>query len=288
MKPETRNLTRVRVRVPGTTANLGPGFDCLGVALSCSNTIAVIRDPKAPTPDGMIGQTAGFYFHAAKVKPFAFTAKIAGNVPPSRGLGSSVTVRLGVLAGLNALAGNKLAPEALLDLCVELEGHPDNAVPAFWGGFAACTSKRYLTVPVAAKLKFIALIPSVECETKSARGILPETLSRADAVSNLQNVALITAAFCSQNYAALAGQFGDAIHQPARARILPILDEAIHAATKAGALGGFLSGSGSTVMAVTLDKPEAVAKALLAAAKKKKIPAEVRVLTADNRGLQIL
>jgi homoserine kinase len=111
-------------------------------------------------------------------------------------------------------------------------------------------------------------------------------LSRADAVTNLQNTALITAAFCSQNYAALAGQFADTLHQPARSKILPILDEAITAGTKAGALGGFLSGSGSTVMCVTLREPQSVAAAMLRAAKRKKIPATVHVFTADNRGLR--
>jgi homoserine kinase len=280
-------LQRVRVRIPATTANLGPGFDCLGIALKLYNTVSVTRRSIDTKHEGMIARTADFFFRAAKTKPFPFHSKIEGAVPRSRGLGSSVTVRLGLLAALNALSDYPLEEDQILAACVELEGHPDNAVPAFYGGFAACAGSKFLTTPVQPRLKFVALIPETPLETKAARRVLPKAIPLHQAVENLQNTALITAAFCSGNYEVLPGLFRDHFHQPHRAKLLPCFAPVIAAAEKAGALGAFLSGSGSTLMAVTLEAPEKICAAMLRAAQRAHSPAQAIVLTADNTGLKI-
>lgn len=277
---------KVAVRVPATTANLGPGFDSLGVALSIHNTVTLrpgVKTHLAP----MFSATAKTFFAAARKKAFPFSVEIKGDVPISRGLGSSVTVRLGILAGLNQLAGCPLSPEQVLALVVEMEGHPDNAVPAFYGGFAACAAGKFLNVPVAPKLKFITLIPDLIMETSAARKVLPKTVPLADAVHNLQLSSVITAAFCAKQYDALSGLFDDRLHQPFRAKLIPGYDAILASAVKAGALGAFLSGSGSTLMALTLSNPEKVRASMLRTASRHLPRCTAHVLTADNTGLQI-
>jgi homoserine kinase len=276
----------VSVRVPATTANLGPGFDSLGIALTLYNTTILRKGVETVLPP-MVEVTADAFFSAAKKKSFPISSEIKGEVPISRGLGSSVTVRLGVVAGLNILANQPLRPEEVLDLTIELEGHPDNAVPAFYGGFAACAGRKFLTVPVLSKLKFIALIPEMHMETKAARRVLPKGVSLAQAVQNLQNTALITAAFCAENYAVLPGLFEDNLHQPYRSKLIPGYNSILQSAQKAGALGGFLSGSGSTLMAVTLKNEQKISRAMLAAAKRARLEAQTIILKADNEGLKV-
>ncbi|MDE1171350.1 MAG: homoserine kinase [Verrucomicrobium sp.] len=274
----------VSVRVPATSSNLGPGFDCLGVALKLHNTVRVAH-AKEDAAEGMIAETARAFFQAAKIRSFPFAASVKGSVPPARGLGSSVTVRLGVAAGLNRLAGEPLPDSRLLALVVELEGHPDNAVPAFHGGFAACAGKRYLLAPVAPRLRFVGLVPDFELPTKKARAVLPKKVPLSDAVANVGRTALLTAAFAAQEYEALPGLFDDRLHQPYRAKLLPGWDAVREAALKAGALGFYLSGAGSTLMALTLKDSEKIAAAMLRAARKAGIGARTFVTQADNRGL---
>ena len=277
----------VRVRVPATTANLGPGFDTMGVALRLYNTVHLTRDPKAPEPLGMIAETASCFFSRAGQAPFRFRAEIGGDVPPARGLGSSVTVRLGIAAGLNALTGEPLSPDSLLGLVIELEGHPDNAVPAFHGGFATSAPWRYFRTEVGPRLKFVGLIPDFELETKKARAVLPKSIPLADAIANLQYASLISAAFAQRDYPKLAGLFEDRWHQPFRAPLIPCWDAVRQAALGAGALGFYLSGAGSTLMALTLQDADVIAARMSTAARRAKVKARTFVTTADNRGVTI-
>jgi homoserine kinase len=295
------SLPRVSVRVPCSTSNLGPGFDCLGLALKLYNTTTIARSAESRPLTGMTAATADAFFERAlggKLKRFPFEVKIEGDIPVSRGLGSSVTVRLGILMGLAELAREEfpLTREQVLNLLIELEGHPDNAVASFHGGLAVCAHVAadpdagfsYTRVPVGAELSFIALIPELKLSTELARGLLPKEISRVQAVENAQRTARIAAAFCTNDYAGLRGLFIDHFHQPYRKKLIPGFDEILGAATEAGALGSFLSGAGSTLMAVTLDRVEEISAAMLDAARKHALPAQVRVLKADNDGVTVL
>ncbi len=277
----------VSVRVPATTANIGPGFDALGVALELYNTVTI--SPGAEIwPDAFIEEAAEKFFLAAEIKPETFFTEITGDVPPSRGLGSSVTVRLGIIAALNEYHGSPLPREKVLDLVIGLEGHPDNAVPAFYGGFAVSTSQTYAHVPVSPELKFVAVIPDYEVETKEARKVLPANVSLKHAVENIQYSGLIVLAFATSNYELLRGAFRDHLHQPYRFKLIPGCEAAFDAAEDAGALGAFISGSGSTLMAVTLENPNAVAEAMkqaLSGAGAKNL--KHHVLNADNQGIVV-
>ena len=125
----------VTISVPGTSANLGPGFDSFGIALDLANRVTVsLKSPSSPLP-AMVAATAKSFFLGSGLTPLPISWKIAGDVPQARGLGSSVTVRLGILLGLNSLTGNPLSRHGIFRLCAELEGHPDNAAPAMFGGF---------------------------------------------------------------------------------------------------------------------------------------------------------
>jgi homoserine kinase len=276
---------QITVRIPATTSNLGPGFDCLGVALRIYNFITVARASQREA-GAMAQQAARRFFRAAGCEPFAFSCTVEGEVPRSRGLGSSVTVRLGVLHALNALVDHPLKRAQIFGLCAELEGHPDNAAPAEFGGFVVARHNRHQKFPIDPRLHFVLLIPAFEIKTNEARRVLPNEINRLRAVESCGNACLITAALASGDYQNLQGALTDHFHQPFRAKFVPFLDRVITAAEKAGALGGFLSGSGSTIACVTLRSPEKVAEAMLEASGL--ADAETRVTAADNDGVRIV
>jgi homoserine kinase len=287
--------------VPASTSNLGPGFDCLGLALRLYNTTTLTRADSARPPEGMIGETSSAFFQRAlggKIKPFGFEVNINGDIPISRGLGSSVAVRLGVLMGLAEFVRETLpvTREQILHLLIELEGHPDNAVPSFLGGFAVCAHASddpadgfaYTRVEVKPELAFVTLVPELRLSTEMARGLLPKEIPFRHAVENAQRTARIAAAFCTGDYASLHGMFVDHLHQPFRQTLIPGFAAILEAAREAGALGSFLSGAGSCLMAVTLDKTEAISAAMLDAAHQHRLPARVIILQADNEGARVL
>jgi homoserine kinase len=277
-------MQSVTVRVPASTSNLGPGFDCLGVALRIYNYVIVSRN-KAVGRDSMAAEAARFFFETAKLEPFAWSCSIAGDVPPCRGLGSSVTVRLGVLHGLNALAGRPLDRNQIFEMCAEMEGHPDNAAPAEFGGFNVVRGTEHQKFGVATRLRFVLLIPAFGIATNQARKILPPRINRAGAVESCGNACAITAAFAARNYEKLRGAFGDHFHQPFREKLIPFFYSVVEAGEGAGALGGFLSGSGSTIACLALRSPEKVATAMLKAAG---LNARSLITTADNGGTRLL
>lgn len=277
-------MNEVTVRVPATSANIGPGYDCLGVALRIYNQVTVRRGGPSQT-HVMASDAAARFFGAAGVNPFAFHWQIEGDVPQSRGLGSSVTVRLGLLHGLNELTDRPLGREQLFELCAQLEGHPDNAAPAAFGGFTvAKRGAPALRCEVAPTLHFVLLVPGFEISTPAARAVLPAQIDHKAAAASLANACRITAAFALQRYDFLRGCLTDWLHQPYRESLIPMLSRVISAGENAKALAGFLSGSGSAICCLTLDDPQAVATAMLSAAER---PARTIITTADNEGARV-
>ena len=277
-------MRTVRVRVPATTANLGPGFDCLGIALQIYNWITVSRD-SSKDANPMAEAACAAFFRRTGQRPFSIRCDISGDVPRARGLGSSVTVRLGVLHGLNQLSGSPLDRQEIFELCAELEGHPDNSAPAEFGGFTIArpdgTLQRYR---VDRKLEFALLIPDFEVSTADARSVLPKMVPLREAVISLSNACAIAGAFASREYEKLVGCFDDRLHQPFRQKLVPFLAPVIEAASRAGALGGWLSGSGSTVTCIGLGASGRIADAMLAACKIQ--GARVVTTHADNAGVR--
>jgi len=288
------------VRVPATTANLGPGFDCLGLALKLYNRVRVSRqsgpeisitspiaEDARPGATRMLTEAAAAFFLRARRKSFGFEIAITGEVPLARGLGSSVTARLGCVAALNLLAGEPLDRQALLEVVTTLEGHPDNAAPAVYGGFTAAglvgkevRVQRFRISPAAV---FVTLIPDFEVPTPEARKLVPGQFSKADTVHSLGRSALITGAFASGKLEQLRGLFDDRLHQPYRTALIPQLPAVIAAGEKAGAVGGWLSGSGSTIICLVIDGPTTANR--VARAMQRQLPgAALHLLGADPRG----
>jgi len=275
---------KVTIRVPASTSNLGPGFDCLGVALRVYNVVTVSRATKSKPLAPIAAKAADLFFKRIKRRRFAFSCAATEKIPRSRGLGSSATIRLGILHGLNELTRRPLDRLSIFQLCAELEGHPDNAAPSSFGGFTVARAENVQRFEVSSRLKFVLLIPDFEIQTSAARKILPARISRTDAVANARNACAITAAFAARDYEKFRGTFIDHLHQPFRARLIPFLPRVLAVAEKAGALGAFLSGSGSTICAVTLRNPRRIAAAMERTTPCK---SHIVITTADNAGTQI-
>ena len=294
--PTRRSRLMPSFRVPASTTNLGHGFDCLGIALDCANTISVdpggdvVTAPDAADPGlvTMAGRVRDACAAAWRVALPGFAVRVTGDVPIARGLGSSSTILLGVAAACQRLAGRPFARAELIPLCAALEGHPDNVTAACLGGFtvvgAAPEGLRFARFAVPAHLVAVIAIPPFEVKTSEARRILPQQLSRAEAILGLQRTALITAALAAGETGALRGLFDDAWHEGHRAALNPGLVAARAAAREAGAIGTILSGSGSTVLSfVERDQAGRVADAMRGSYAA--VETAVRVLDFDAAGL---
>jgi len=294
----------VTVRVPGSTSNCGAGFDSLGLALGIYNRVTLSRAAaKTPQPERsidaraaeMVGGAADAFFRAAALPAAGFRFRVDGDVPVARGLGSSVTVLAGVVAGLDALHATALSKHKLVEIVTELEGHPDNASAGILGGFtiSRCdpASGAYvdtIRVPVPDKIAFVVASPELELLTKESRGALPEKLPYFDAVKSINSAAYLAAAFATGDYEKLRHAVGDFMHEPYRLPKIPGGRDAISAGIAAGALTGWLSGSGSSVLCVgEVETAQSVAAAMGAAFERKSIRCETRVLSADNHGLRV-
>jgi homoserine kinase len=290
-------MEQITVRVPASTSNLGPGFDCLGVALRIYNTITMARSASRwHFHPRIVCEAADRFFKEARRCAFSFSCSIVEQIPRSRGLGGSATIRLGIFLALNRLSGNPLGQLKIFQLCAELEGHPDNAAPGTFGGFTVVQSSATISVAqgkrdvrltiqrfvVSPRLHFVLLVPDLEIQTSRARNVLPSKISHAAAVENCANACALTAAFASQDYKKLRGVFADHLHQPFRVKLVPFLPAVVAATEKAGALGAFLSGSGSTICAITLQNQERIGAAMKHAAGS--ISSRVIITHADNRG----
>jgi len=275
-----------RVRVPATTTNFGPGFDTFGAALRLYNWI-VLRiggsEPAGP-PHSMTQEAAAAFARATGSASPPFECTISGDVPCARGLGSSATVRAGVLVGLNEVRGRPLSREQLVALGSELEGHPDNVAAAILGGFTISTGGGQTRVPLGSRLEFVAFVPEMEMETKWARAVLPQAVSLRDAVWNLQRATGIAAAICLRRYEELRGLFEDRWHEPARVQRIPGWERIRKSAYEAGALGFYLSGAGSTLMALADGRGAEVAEAMTRVASSAGLTGSCLQVKAENRG----
>jgi homoserine kinase len=301
MKPGARAVT---VRVPGSTSNCGSGFDTLGLALTVYNRVTVVADngdrPRPETSADDRAQelalaAAEAFGGAAGRAAGGFMYHFSGDVPPARGLGSSVTVIAGLLAALDALHGTELGRAELVRLTAGIEGHPDNASAGILGGFCVSRSDpatgAYLDTirfEVPPEIAFVVVSPDLELRTKESRGTLPSALGYFDAVRSINSAAFLVAAFAARDYGRLRHVSGDGMHEPYRLARIPGGQAAIEAGNAAGALTGWLSGSGSSVLCVCERKAaDPVLAAMEAAFAAASMSCRGRVLSADNVGLVV-
>jgi homoserine kinase len=266
---------KVTVRAPATTANLGPGFDCLGLALDIWTVVTVETGKPDGAPEHGLGRLVWQGLQAAFESVGALPeVKIEadGGIPIARGLGASAALRAaGLLAG-NALLDNIHDMDALLAMGTRLEGHPDNMSPCLLGGFQvnardANGAVLHQQASLPDDLQVVVFVPDFEMPTQESRRKLPRQLSREDTVFNVSRAALLVAALAAGNYDALDEATQDRIHQPVRSEIFTGLVPIMNAAKEGGASAAYLSGGGSTVAAfVQGDVSERVARLMTQAA----------------------
>lgn len=295
---------RVSVRVPATSANLGPGFDALGLALSLHNEVVAgpadrvtVRiegegaDRLPRDERNVVARGVRLAFDEAG-RPFEGCALSCVNrIPTARGLGSSAAAWVGGLVAGNALLGSPLPRQALLRLAVRAEGHPDNVAAALLGGLTvSCGTDDgalAVTLPVPADLRWIALVPEVSSPTAEARAVLPPSVPRADAVFNVQRVALLLAALQTGQAGPLATAMDDRLHQPYRERLFPWMPRVTAAARAAGAVACVLSGAGPSLLAVVTGDADAVARAMEKALAEAGLRGTASVLSVDTTGATV-
>jgi homoserine kinase len=259
---------RITVRVPATSANLGPGFDCLGLAVDIWSEVTVQTVEGAGAPDPPGGRLVRQGLHAAFGSRRAPRVDVGwdGAIPLARGLGASAALRAaGLLAG-NALLEGRHDMERLFAMGTELEGFPDNISPCLFGGLQVGVKAPdrliHIGFPLPQALKMVVFVPDFEMPTQESRRRLPLSLSREDAIFNASRVALLLAALAAGRFELLDEATQDRLHQPVRGEIFPGLGPIMAAAKSAGAVASYLSGGGSTVAAFALERLDEVAAAM--------------------------
>ncbi|MYC38853.1 MAG: homoserine kinase [Chloroflexi bacterium] len=311
-------MTAIRVAAPATTANLGPGYDCLGMALDIWNTVEVepLPDGEAPSvsvsgegagelengPENLVYRSMEFLYRELGRPMPPLRVRCDNEIPLARGLGSSAAAIAGGLAAANALAnmnedGGGFVARDLLEMAATIEGHPDNVAAAVMGGLqlvvteAQDTRENTLyTVPVSvpAAIHAVLFIPETRIATADARAVLPQQLSVADAVHNMARVALLVAGMATNHPEYLSVATQDKLHQPYRQPLFPAMKLLMKAALDAGALGAFLSGSGSTVLALTQGREMTVAYEMAEAARQASVEGTVKVTQPTALGAHLV
>ncbi len=293
---------RVRVRVPATSANLGPGFDALGLALALHNevigeeadevAVAVEGEGAARLDAGaknVVARGVALGFEVAG-RPFrGARLRCVNRIPLSRGLGSSAAAWVGGLLAANALLGEPIDRDGLLAAATRAEGHPDNVAAALLGGLTvSCADGPRVTamsLPLPAGIDWVVLVPETQSSTHEARAVLPDVVPRADAVFNVQRVSLLLAALGAGRADLLDLAMQDRLHQPYRRRLFPWMEEVAAAGRRAGALGCVLSGAGPCLLAaVPARGGQVVAAAMAEALRAAGIAGQALHLPVDPRG----
>jgi len=293
----------IRVRVPATSANMGPGFDSLGIALNLYNDFEFRELEDGLKFNGMpeefcneeniIYQAMKHCFDKAgyKIKGLEI-GEIKQDVPVSRGLGSSSTCIVGGLVGANEILGKKFSDEELLEMAVEIEGHPDNVAPALLGGMVVAivdeNKTYYDKVNVKGGIKFVSIIPNFRLSTEKARSVLPKEISLKDGVYNVSRAALMVSCFCSGKYELIKYACKDAFHQNYRSKLIPGFEEVYNKSYELGALACYLSGAGPTIMAIIDEGDERFSNKLREFLRIKGLEWNILELSLDNAGATII
>jgi homoserine kinase len=304
----------VTVLTPATSANLGPGFDSLGLALQLYNRFEVVEhgdDPLHPLitvkgalgkdlsigPDNLFFRSFALLFERLEIPLPSVRIFMSINVPPGCGLGSSATAVVGGLVAANEwvrLQNLSLPTEELLELAVEAEAgnHPDNVAPALLGGLVATTNLdgkiHAIKTPFPDALKAVVFTPSFPMDTVAGRKLLPASYPKADVTFNTGRVALLLTALQMGRYEVIGEAMRDRLHQPYRQALFPAMPEIIQAAIAAGAYGASLSGGGSSLIALADSHLNEILQAMQETARAANIEGTGRILRADQSGARVL
>ncbi len=293
------------IRVPGTSANCGPGFDSVGMACTISNyltleettnhkiTVEVEGKGQGVIPGAernIAVQAALSVFEGVDYHHTGFVVKMTNAVPLARGLGSSAAAIVSGLMAANLVAGEKLSKDDLLEMPTNLEGHPDNVAPALFGGvtisFMDGVKAKCLRLIPPVPLTMVVVVPDFSLTTISARQVLPQQVPFQDATFNVSRAALLIGSLCSGDYNYLSYALQDKLHQPYRNPLIKGIDTVFANACEAGAIGVAISGSGPCIIAFTREHSQAIGEAMVAAFQSHDVTACYHVLQLDTQGAQ--
>lgn len=293
----------IHVRVPASTANLGPGFDTLGVALNLYDDIymelsdnGLMIDVEGEgsfnikrDKDNLIYKAAKKVFDRQGIKISGLKIKSVNNIPIGSGLGSSAAAIIGGIVAANNICDNQLSHDEILDMASQMEGHADNVAPALNGGFNVVVFDGMKTYCMNSHINddicFIAFYPIRELKTTESRGILPEKIDYKDAVFDVGRASLLTALFLKGDYELLKIATQDMLHQVYRRSLIPEMYDVIEASLDSGAYGAFLSGAGPTMMSIcSFEKSQGIIDSVKEVYSKMNIPVTVYNLKCDNIG----
>ena len=306
------NERSIRIRVPGTSANLGPGFDTLGIACTIYNELELIlkaepglfMDITGEGADVIPRDEANIVWQAVRfiLEKVGRSEEFKGGVirmnnaiPLSRGLGSSAAAIVAGMKAANVLIGNHFSRRELLQFATEMEGHPDNVAPAIYGGFTVNVVKSgwaecFSFLPKV-RLKLVVTVPEFTLSTQKSREILPKAVPLEDAIFNIGQASMLVAALSRGNEHFLRQSFDDMLHQKYRASLIPGLYDTIEAAQKCGAIGAVLSGAGPCIIAFTLERDRVaddVGRAMVHSFGAQGIASRYLKLGIDTRGAYIV
>jgi homoserine kinase len=252
----------ITIRVPATSANVGPGFDTLGMALKLYNTYTLRKTGESITfvgvdeaynnEDNIIARSMKAAFQYMGVEPFGIEVTVKSDIPVSRGLGSSASCIIGGILGAAGMVKKTLKNEEVLKIALGIEGHPDNITPALMGGMTIATTVgediEYMKLDIVDQYVFYAFIPGFYTSTEEARKILPEMVSMTDAVFNVSRASMLIASLISGKQQFLSMALEDKLHQSYRSTLINGYDELVVYMKEMNFLGNFISGAGPTVI----------------------------------------
>lgn len=296
----------IRVQVPATTANLGPGFDCLGMALQMYNSvemsaassglyIEVHGEGSADIPrdeSNMVYQAALKVFRQAGKQPPGIRIKLNNNIPVARGLGSSTAAIVGGMIAANIMSGNTLGHKDIINLAYAMEGHPDNIAAAVLGGIVVAVPSegevRCYKIPPPKNIRAIVTVPDFMLSTRASREVLPQQVPMSDAAFNLGRVALLVAALYTEDINQFGLAMEDRLHQPYRTPLVPGMKKVFAAAKLAGAKGITLSGAGPAIIAYSDENADLIARVMRDTFRQNGISAKSMVLGISPVGARAL
>ena len=293
----------IRVKVPATSANMGPGFDCMGVAVGLYSIFG-FRETEGGlsfkgfpeefcNKDNIVYEAMMKCFDKANYKVKGLEISILKqDIPISRGLGSSSSCIVGGLIGANEIMDRKFTKDEIFQMAVEIEGHPDNVAPAVLGGMVVAIEEAdkcyYDKVNFKEEIKFVSIIPDFRLSTKEAREVLPKEISIKDGVYNVSRAALMVSALSSGNLELLKVACRDSFHENYRSKLIKGFDEVKNEANRVGALATYLSGAGPTIMALISKDTEGFGEKMSAFLKEKSLNFDVHELSIDNVGAIVI
>lgn len=298
---------QIKISVPASTSNLGPGFDVLSLALSWYNDftfkmaktglkIKLEQNQESSLPEdsnNLVYKSFCEPFKKFKKHPPGLELSINSNIPLARGLGSSATAIVSGLLAANFFLGNALSKNEILNLATKIEGHPDNVAAALFGGLTISVAEgeivRMTRLQWPLELLIVVVVPDFDLPTKIARELLPAKVPYGDAVFNVGCVSYLLSCLLNKDWAGLNVGFQDRLHQPYRKDLIPGMDFVLNCALQEGALGTALSGAGPTLVAFINNEQKAdlIGKAMVEKWKEFKVSSTYRVLRSTNEGAKI-